>query len=972
MSFAALLAAAAAVLAGCPQPGQQVVVDPTTAEVFVGQSTDFGADSTQPGDSFTWESSNEAVATVNGNGFVTGQGVGEAIITATGTQSGASDSATVTVRPLGEAEVREQLQREQMYVEDIPREEVTDDAKDALAAILQDAYEAYIRGNTCEAAQIMETYLAEAQMVRAEENRFAGEELYNRGDRLLFDLIQLSDADCPGFERTGRMPETRAVVADRESVAANQTFGKARLLTVEHPDGEVFTQINIPGLPMMSGAPGAPGIPAVRKLIAIPHAYEGDIVVNADPVVAEQLFANVYPYQEQPVDQSGENGDPQFGEEYPGLGFFGDRPFLLDDAIYDADALYPSDVVQVTRLGRFRDLELAVVEVAAGQYNAITHELHLFSRVSFEVEFDDGAFVSEATFAPFESSPEVYLNTVLNEQVVRNTEPLEWSYSDEMPGEELMIFAHPDFEEAAMRLRDHKRTNGVMANVYLGGTGSEVEGRQTKEEIDAFIEDHYANAAVRPTYVLLMGDAEFIEPWGEDGIGTDWPYAAAGAGLDSDPLTPSFAVGRLPVDTLEQAHVLVDKIIDYENTPPGSPFEQDAFYTSATLAAQFRCCRPGVGPGMEGVAERTFTEAAEFVGDALREGGYTVERIYAETVANGYEGDPTPRFYYDLRMLPPAISPDSGFAWNGSTQDVINAFNGVDNGQGRFLMLHRGDGWSNGWGAPRFETSDIAALSNGDCQPVVYSINCTSGYFDNETRPGGVEDAVFWAEELLRVEDAGAIGIVAPTRVSPSWPNTALTKGLFDATWPETVPDFGGEESIRRLGDVLNRAKLFLPSDVSVAGAGDFYSYVRDMARLYHLLGDPTLAMWTEDPDDMDLPTSILVEQVEGGLELDYAMSGAVVTAYQLILPPQDEEPAPEETKQDDDPNGDEEEPDPALLPIGRTVIGEEGEAMLEFFIEPQPETAVKLVANMPGAVSQPLPDFMLEMEEDPEEEPEE
>ena len=61
---------------------------------------------------------------------------------------------------------------------------------------------------------------------------------------------------------------------------------------------------------------------------------------------------------------------------------------------------------------------------------------------------------------------------------------------------------------------------------------------------------------MRPSYVLLLGDAEQIPPFYRsthygDLAGTDLPYTT----MDSDEFvpTPDLAIGRMPVDTLAQA-----------------------------------------------------------------------------------------------------------------------------------------------------------------------------------------------------------------------------------------------------------------------------------------------------------------------------------------------------------------------------------------------------------------------------------
>jgi hypothetical protein len=404
--------------------------------------------------------------------------------------------------------------------------------------------------------------------------------------------------------------------------------------------------------------------------------------------------------------------------------------------------------------------------------------------------------------------------------------------------------------------------------------------------------------SIKPSYILLLGDSEFIPPFywprlGENGveteftIGTDWPYAIWNP-PDTEflPLTPFFAVGRIPVDTLGQANNVVNKIIAYERTPPGSA-DLDPFYDRMAFAAQFQCCRTDTT--QIGLAQRTFTEASEFVRARLVNLGYQVDRIYEVTVDGGcsscdpprpaYTADPTPRRYYNGTPLPAAIGASSGFTWDGNTADVRTAWN-----EGRFLIFHRDHGWPHGWGHPEFNSSHLGGLTNGAFQPVVFSINCSSGVFDNETS-GGAEDTsvsgVYFPEALLRDPVNGAVGFIGDTRVSPSWPNSALARGLFDAVWPGVVHDYGTSYSHRRLGDILNHAKLYLLTQIGVSGQGTSFAEAYNELLLYHVLGDPTLEMWTSDPNSNVLaPVFTFKELYESVLEVEYEEEFAVLTAY--------------------------------------------------------------------------------------------
>jgi hypothetical protein len=102
--------------------------------------------------------------------------------------------------------------------------------------------------------------------------------------------------------------------------------------------------------------------------------------------------------------------------------------------------------------------------------------------------------------------------------------------------------------------------------------------------------------------------------------GTDTPYTYVAGGFFN--ILPDLANGRIPVDTLGQAMTVVDKIIAYERTPPGSQFN-GAFYENATVASQFQGYRDGNPDGRD---NRAFIEESERGRDTLMAAGKTVER----------------------------------------------------------------------------------------------------------------------------------------------------------------------------------------------------------------------------------------------------------------------------------------------------------------------------------------------------------
>lgn len=78
---------------------KSVTVSPSSASVQVGSKVQVSATSKPPGSSFVWASSNQAVATVNQSGLVTGVSAGQATVSASAGGKTGSSTITVTSTP---------------------------------------------------------------------------------------------------------------------------------------------------------------------------------------------------------------------------------------------------------------------------------------------------------------------------------------------------------------------------------------------------------------------------------------------------------------------------------------------------------------------------------------------------------------------------------------------------------------------------------------------------------------------------------------------------------------------------------------------------------------------------------------------------------------------------------------------------------------------------------------------------------
>jgi hypothetical protein len=433
-----------------------------------------------------------------------------------------------------------------------------------------------------------------------------------------------------------------------------------------------------------------------------------------------------------------------------------------------------------------------------------------------------------------------------------------------LAGNRFIIVSPPSLLPAAEALAAHKRLLGISTEVVstqdIAGTGASLANAV---QIRTWLSGAYNGRAVKPKWVLLLGDTELVPTHYDTqnmydpvrNAGDIW-YGQIGAG--AGPTTvPVFGLGRIPVDTLAQANTVVNKIIAFENHPPPDAPQAVDFYNRMSFAAYFEAYSDA--PTRD---TRWFVETTEKIRSHVVNQGFSVQRIYN---APGFS-DPTT---YRSGAPVPAALRKPGFAWNGSRAQIVNAVN-----QGSTLIYHRDHGGPTGWGDPAFRTEHLGEVSVTQNRfPVIFSINCASGVFDNETVDlpantlgynfGTSVNGVYWAEAFLRKAD-GALAIIGDTRDSSTRDNSHLAIGLFDALFPGLAPGFGSVQPVRRLGDLMNHGRAFLaavdagttanlhPTDLGVPVPVE---NLRQQMNIYNLLGDPTVKLRTSPPGSFSLVT---------------------------------------------------------------------------------------------------------------------
>jgi hypothetical protein len=622
-------------------------------------------------------------------------------------------------------------------------------------------------------------------------------------------------------------------------------FARSRAMA----DGRMYTHVTAPGSGLHHT--GKPDVPVFGTWILIPNGTHPELEFNPGRALT---FQNISLPPIQPPSPDVENAPTP--------------PFTKDRDVYAADRAYPGVFAYLEPTKIMRGQECTILWVYPFQHNPVQRSLAVYPDLEVTVRFQGTPSKLPQAFRS-ENFDHIMRGFAPNADAVLGITPdqdkrlggtvrtqADATAQDELSGCDFLVITHTQFKAAAEKLAAWKHQIGFRTCV-------EVYSDPTILGIKNLIAWYYANNDIKPNYVLLLGDAEYIpcdyqtaHPWdGYPGVPSDAKQGMIGTDLyyvtvDGSDYIPDLSIGRLSVGSADQAMEHVDRIIEYEKDPP----TLTTFYDDAAVCAYFEDGKAGYFDP-DGIEDSRYTMTSEDLAKFLSESTYginkNVTRIY---YANS---EVTPAYWNNNQYLAlnnygggPAGNPGDaipsylkkpGFAWDGGPTNVRAVFE-----SGSFLITHRDHGGRQYWVKPYFHSAELATLQiRWGESPVVWSVNCQTGWFDNETDfPGlGSTDLTGYNEESFAeflasyCSMGGPVGIIAATRVTDAIYNDRLMWGWTDAIWPNFIPTEGWPLWIWRMGDVHLSGKIYMASKV----ADDAKGWRKAHFEMYHWLGDPSM-----------------------------------------------------------------------------------------------------------------------------------
>jgi len=509
---------------------------------------------------------------------------------------------------------------------------------------------------------------------------------------------------------------------------------------------------------------------------------------------------------------------------------------VKDEEIYSSSALYPIEPYTIRKGAGINNGEnvLFVNVKVTPQYSPADNILYVpHGDIAIEVEYElpkTPSFTGMETYDLLIITPEIFSadlqplidhkNGINVETILKTTEEIYSEYSE----------GRDNPEKIKLCIYDMKETYDISYVLLAGGREGQTFGWHVPERRtnnDDGWESGYSSDLYYADIYKIVESVTVFEDWDSDG---DGKFAESGFNGDKMDFYPDVSVGRIPFRSASEVSIVVNKIIDYENTADDSWFKK-AFVIAGDTSPPSRApgCQPGVYEGE--------MSTAVTVG-LLEDVGFNVEKLWLSIPG----------------------------AWTGS-QDVINA---VSEGAG--FIHFAGHGNPASWGnhppddedhvfIQGFQLRDMSKYSNGNKLPVIVIGGCHNGQF-NVTMSNivtgileyGIKGYFFdrpmrfyymeWVPRdggswFLMKDGGGSIGTIANAGLGYGYRDEYVIQGLGGWINPRFF-DAYANQSKETLGESHAQA---ITDYINIIGSVNTDKIDRKTIEGWVLLGDPSLKL---------------------------------------------------------------------------------------------------------------------------------
>jgi hypothetical protein len=419
--------------------------------------------------------------------------------------------------------------------------------------------------------------------------------------------------------------------------------------------GGEFTLLSLSGSGITSVV-GQPQLPVITRMVQIPYGAEVSLSVESFQVMEKSLeevgiTARIAPVQP-PV--------PKIE------GAWQQTAFAIDHDYYAQNEFLPQTKAEIVETGVIRGHRFVTLAIHPISYNPQAGRVRIYSDIKIKLTLSG----SDMTFTrsqlhryaspPFEKlCGELFVNYETYAPIIKGAPEFPIGY---------LIITLNSFAPLLNDLVEWKTKKGFAVTVaQIPDIGT------SKEAIKGYIEDAYDDWTIPPTYVLLVGDVNYIPYWtgSYSSTATDLNYVK----MDLDAFADIFR-GRLPAQSSLDVNAMIYKLLYYEN-----PTAADLDWMGSA------CFIASDDAGL--MAERTHRYVIQ---NYLSPAGLECDTIWDRTGGYTYE-----------------------------ITDCVNA--------GKSIVCYSGHGSTGGWACVPFYQNDVRNLSNTNEYPLVLSHACVTNTY---------------------------------------------------------------------------------------------------------------------------------------------------------------------------------------------------------------------------------------------------
>lgn len=251
--------------------------------------------------------------------------------------------------------------------------------------------------------------------------------------------------------------------------------------------------------------------------------------------------------------------------------------------------------------------------------------------------------------------------------------------------------------------------------------------------------------------------------------------------IDGQDGFPDVYVGRIPVETVEEANDAVEKIIANESGRVNGAWRKQIVSVAddETHAA----------------GDEIFQEGLEEIWSKHTPVGYDTTKIYLKDIIKQVNNDP------NEKRIPSEVTKDM----------IIDSF-----AKGPVIAQYSGHGGRHVWAHEIiFSITDIDKMKETETYPFLLVLSCYNGYFD-------IPGELCMAEGMLRAKKKGVVAMLSATRLTYGHGNVVLNNLMFDGIF---------KDKLLRIGEVTAISKTRLLKQEGIIWLSQMYEYT--------LFGDP-------------------------------------------------------------------------------------------------------------------------------------